>query len=117
MAEPPVPTAQALGITTVREIDYVCRMGGEEFAVLMPETSQAEALEAAERVREVLAQPSPGAIHFTASPGVSVDEQGESWRRLYEKTDQALVEAKRQGKNRVVAYVERERDPALPLPV
>lgn len=99
---------------SVRSIDYVCRMGGEEFAVLMPETGQGEAIEAAERIREMLGRPRAGTIHFTVSLGVATYTPGLSWQELYEQADQALGRAKREGKNRVVAAGATEARPVTP---
>ena len=91
---------------SVRSIDYVCRMGGEEFAVLMPDTGLEEAREAAERIRVLLAKPRPGSIHFTVSLGIAVHGPGQDWRQLYQQADGALVQAKRQGKNRTFASAD-----------
>lgn len=89
---------------SIRGMDYLCRMGGEEFAILMPETDTYQALEVAERIRELLVKPRPGSIHFTVSLGVAGRVRGDGWRQLYEKADAALVQAKRSGKNRAVVH-------------
>lgn len=101
---------------SIREIDYFCRLGGEEFAVLMPDTAAEAALEAAERLRVLLSAPRRGSIHYTVSIGVGVHATGEGWQALYKAADDALVLAKRAGKNRVVLWSDalaREAAPSL----
>jgi diguanylate cyclase (GGDEF)-like protein len=92
-----------------RAIDEPARYGGEEFVVALPETGSEGAIELAERIRARLAAEVVAAsdgrepIRVTASfgtatlPGAAADV-----RHLFEAADEALYEAKRQGKNRVV---------------
>ncbi len=92
---------------TVRETDVPARYGGEEFAVVCPETSGADALIVAERIRSAveasrhqLAPDETTAI--TCSVGVATFPQhAESEATLIEAADAALYYAKRSGKNRV----------------
>jgi len=97
--------------TTAREVDLVCRYGGEEFVILLPETSKANALEAAERLRQAVAAleiPLTGSapIRVTISAGVAVfdEEENPNIDTLLRDADCALYEAKHTGRNRVVAY-------------
>ena len=91
----------------VREIDIVCRMGGEEFAILLPETGKEEAIEVAERLRlsvEKTEIPMEHGLplHFTISIGVaSLKKQSDNIDTLLSRADNALYEAKRTGRNRV----------------
>ena len=95
----------------VRGMDLVCRYGGEEFVVVMPDTCAAMAAEIAERLRlDVADAPFPlGAggpdIVVTASLGVATLGHGaaEDGAALVKKADLALYEAKTAGRNRVVA--------------
>jgi diguanylate cyclase (GGDEF)-like protein len=103
--------------STVRDVDLPVRLGGEEFAVLLPDTDLQGAVQLAERVREALAEaPSAmlgGEIRLTASFGVSCFPTTAS-EHLLAEADGRLYEAKRRGKNRVVAYdgaVMRSRRP------
>ncbi|MFX9169534.1 diguanylate cyclase, partial [Acinetobacter baumannii] len=73
-------TAERLS-SSVRSLDFIGRLGGEEFAVLLPETPKAAAAALAERLRLVIAGISlpeeHGAISLTASFGVSAREPGD----------------------------------------
>ena len=88
-----------------RRVDVVGRVGGEEFAWLMPETAAAGALEAAERLRRAIAATlvADGA-RLTASLGVAERAPGDAdAEALFRRADAALFAAKRAGRDRVVA--------------
>lgn len=92
---------------TVRPYDIVGRYGGEEFALLMPQTGKETAARVAERVRHELATRGVAAgatrIEVTASAGVaSYGVDGADWDSLLSAADNALYEAKRAGRDRVV---------------
>lgn len=96
---------------TVRSIDVVSRFGGEEFAILSPQTGAEEALRVAERVREAVSTNplSPGrdssTVNVSLSAGVATyPEQAGSLQELLDNADRALYRAKRSGKNRVLLY-------------
>jgi len=95
--------------STLRDVDIIGRIGGEEFAVVLPETDQGEALEAAERLRAALAAArvplSSGLpLQFTASLGVAtLKDSDTNIDTLLSQADQALYQAKNQGRNRVCA--------------
>lgn len=91
-----------------RESDILCRVGGEEFLVLLPDTTLAEAEMIAERLRqnvEILAL--PGIRPITISLGVSYwnQQMGEPETSL-KRADEALYKAKQEGRNRVVVVPE-----------
>jgi len=95
----------------VREADTPARYGGEEFIVLLSETSLAGAKVFAERLRRSIAastmQYGELPIQFTVSIGVAEQqgtENGNTLERLISRADQALYEAKRTGRDRVVCY-------------
>jgi diguanylate cyclase (GGDEF)-like protein len=90
--------------SVLRTGDFAGRNGGEEFAVLLPDTEISAALEVAERVRATIAEISlPGTnVSVTTSIGVSAfpDHAG-TLDRLERLADAALYVAKRHGRNRV----------------
>ena len=92
---------------TLREIDIIGRVGGEEFVILLPETDLAEATEVAERLRDSIAKskvPLEGGLplHFTVSIGVtSLVSKDDNMDVLLNLADKALYEAKEEGRNRV----------------
>jgi len=92
--------------TVIRSIDACARMGGEEFAVLLPQTGADQALLAAERLRAALEQAAlrcgdGGFVRYTISVGVATLGPGESIAGLLERADAALYAAKQGGRNRV----------------
>lgn len=94
----------------VRGIDLACRLGGEEFVVVMPDTDAATAEKVAERIRAQIAGapfptgPSNEAIAVTVSVGVAAMRPGaDTVEAMMKRADTALYEAKNGGRNRVVA--------------
>jgi diguanylate cyclase (GGDEF)-like protein len=104
---------QALTQTLKREVrggDLVGRLGGEEFAVLLPRTGLAAAQQTAERVRLAISsmqvEREGATIPVTVSIGLTVLAQGDaSIDALLARADQALYSAKRNGRNRVEVAV------------
>jgi diguanylate cyclase (GGDEF)-like protein len=92
-----------------RAIDEPARYGGEEFVVALPETGSEGAVELAERIRvrledkEIQSVDGGKPFKVTASFGTAtLPDAASSVRELFEAADEALYEAKAQGKNRVV---------------
>jgi two-component system cell cycle response regulator len=92
-----------------RGIDLACRLGGEEFVVIMPETDMVRALQVAERTRAMIAsepfQLRPELkLRVTASVGLATLESVEDTpETILKRADNALYAAKRRGRNRVAA--------------
>jgi diguanylate cyclase (GGDEF)-like protein len=83
-----------------RQSDTSARYGGEEFAVLLPTCRKDEALDAAERIRSLIAQ-IDGPVSITASAGVATyPVHARNATELVEAADEALYESKRGGRNR-----------------
>ncbi|QOC23683.1 diguanylate cyclase [Wenzhouxiangella sp. AB-CW3] len=96
-----------LATEMTRDTDLVGRWGGEEFIIILPETSAEQAAEIGERIREAFGetafQSDSGApIELSLSCGVSEFQDGDDAESVFRRADQALYEAKRAGKNRVV---------------
>ncbi|MDO8605726.1 MAG: GGDEF domain-containing protein, partial [Phaeospirillum sp.] len=95
----------------LRQVDVFGRMGGEEFAVLMPETAQKGALIAAERIREAVEQAkldrNGQSLSVTVSVGAVVGTH--TVDEALNLADEALYRAKHDGRNRVV-LTEAEGD-------
>ena len=92
----------------LRQADLIARIGGEEFAALMPETDLDAAMQVAERLREMCDGLTPDATAEAAvsiSIGVAQWRGGESLEHLLERADAALYRAKRAGRNRVETSV------------
>ena len=86
-----------------RVIDVVARVGGEEFAVILPNTDAQGALEVAERMRIAVAQAHWLGHPTTISLGAATLQQQEDAASLYARADAALYAAKTAGRNRVVS--------------
>lgn len=86
--------------------DLVGRYGGEELVICMPDCDAAQAMRAAERIRDALAASTvhydDHAIRVTTSIGVAAIRRGESVEQWLSRADAALYEAKRCGRDRVV---------------
>ncbi|MEJ0039697.1 MAG: diguanylate cyclase [Gammaproteobacteria bacterium] len=101
--------------SNIKGRDIAVRMGGEEFAVLLPDTPLPGAIALAERIRGVVAQ---GRIqrkdgaevtgHITISFGVATGAEGEPIESLIERADSALYASKRAGRNRVTVAPARD---------
>jgi diguanylate cyclase (GGDEF)-like protein len=101
---------------TIRATDLIGRIGGEEFAVLMPNTGAAEALVIVDRLRAALAEAELRvgtlSVRSTVSLGLAEQQEGEDFDSLYARADAALYAAKANGRDRVVVAPET-RSPSL----
>lgn len=92
-----------------RGVDLACRLGGEEFLVIMPDTDMARAYQVGERLRACIAADPFGIggdrrIRVTASVGLAtLDSAEDTPESMYKRADNALYAAKRRGRNRVAA--------------
>jgi diguanylate cyclase len=88
----------------LREVDFFCRYGGEEFVALMPETDVDSALIALEKVRDAIAK---AAFNYKSQPmpisisiGLTEFTEGDDLNSAFERADKALYRAKSNGRNR-----------------
>ena len=101
---------------SVREIDVACRYGGEEFAIILPETERAGAFIVSERIRsdvEQLFRNRPirsFKLDLSLSGGVAIFPiDTESEEELLTMADQALYRSKHDGKNRITLHADEKR--------
>ncbi len=84
--------------------ELIYRLGGEEFAVVLPDTDVAAATACGELVRSAIVAARPGGVDVTTSVGVAVgDPAALDYSTLFAAADSALYRAKHAGRNRVVA--------------
>jgi diguanylate cyclase (GGDEF)-like protein len=101
--------------STARATDVAARLGGEEFALILPGAGPAHALVAAERARAAISEIRVGERTLTASAGVATcPENSHDAGRLLELADRALYSAKRAGRNRCQRCTDER--PAEPNP-
>ncbi len=96
----------------IREYDIACRYGGEEFLIILPQTSSKEAILVAQRLRKIIESSKTDIkksgvkgvsfLNVTVSIGVCSYENSMSAESFVQKTDKALYEAKTTGRNRVI---------------
>lgn len=91
----------------VRPQDEVGRMGGEEFAIILPGSGRETAATVADRINAMvraarISLPSGEEVSITVSTGIHVDETGASLESLLTHADKALYQAKKSGRNRAV---------------
>lgn len=88
-----------------RVTDLAARIGGEEFAYLLPDTPSSGAIILANRIQTALREIQAGPIALTVSIGVAtIDSTTPTWEQLLSRADDAMYEAKRTGKNRFVVH-------------
>ncbi|WP_049722909.1 GGDEF domain-containing protein [Gilvimarinus polysaccharolyticus] len=89
----------------LREVDFFCRYGGEEFVVLMPETTAEQAFVVLDRIRAAIAKTAfnykEAPVAITVSMGIAEFKAGvdESAETVFERADKALYDAKAAGRN------------------
>lgn len=102
--------------SALRESDIIGRLGGEEFAILLPNTHENQAAEVAERLRAGLAElriaTHDDVLHFSVSLGVAECRPYETIDQALNRADQALYRAKHLGRNRIVCH--SRLTPSLP---
>jgi diguanylate cyclase (GGDEF)-like protein len=91
---------------TLRESEYVGRYGGEEFLIVLPETTPERAQAPLQRLRQAIGSAPieglPGDVRVTVSIGVTEHQRGEDIQATIKRADAALYQAKHEGRDRVV---------------
>jgi diguanylate cyclase (GGDEF)-like protein len=108
--------------TQLRSTDVLARYGGDEFVVLLPETSAANAREVAERIRRSVEstglQVRGTIVPTTVSLGVaSYPEDGVDLELLFDKADKAMYRSKQEGRNRSTHFSGENEQPPNPHPL
>jgi diguanylate cyclase (GGDEF)-like protein len=86
---------------SIRSVDVGCRVGGDEFAVIMPESTAEDATQLFQRMHDSVATVSvPGGGRVRISAGIAELRHGETAAGLFERADSALYQAKDLGKDR-----------------
>ena len=101
----------------LRQVDQLCRWGGEEFLLMMPHVDASQAWVALERLRNrIAAHPmgDSGNLTVTLSAGVAEFCPGEPLERWIERADQALYRAKQEGRNRCLIADAPVQPPPAP---
>jgi diguanylate cyclase (GGDEF)-like protein len=92
---------------SVRQSDILCRWGGEEFILLLKNTSAAQAQEVGEKIRDLIDHSAIAYhgvnLHISTSIGLAQLQPGESIDQLITRADRALYRAKQSGRNRLCA--------------
>ncbi|MFO0976677.1 MAG: diguanylate cyclase [Planctomycetaceae bacterium] len=100
----------AVVMKTAGENDVVCRYGGEEFSILMPDTGIDDAELRAERVRLAIKSLQIAELKVTASLGVSSSTQNPtSAQDMLDQADKCLYVAKRHGRNQVIRFDKAQK--------
>lgn len=91
----------------IRKSDYFCRYGGEEFALILPETDLSAAITVAETLRESIEkcsfQYAEESVGITISCGLAQIKKNDTLDKLFQRADQALYKAKETGRNRCIS--------------
>lgn len=87
----------------LREVDFIARFGGEEFVIVLPETTSENALKILNRIRERLANTplkyKDEKLQITVSMGISSFAEGDNTETVFARADKALYQAKENGRN------------------
>ena len=104
----------------IRETDYAARFGGDEFVLLLPHTSSAEAVQTAVRIKKRIAETTVQARGYAQRVTISIGIDTFDGRsdtdpaELRARANKALHQAKRRGKNQVWLYTAGDPEPPPP---
>ena len=93
-------------MASCKQGDFVARIGGEEFAIMLPHYSVRAAIDKAEEVRAMIELRKPSGLRVTASIGIASlsDKHNENYDALYKDADQAVYLSKEKGRNCITFY-------------
>jgi two-component system cell cycle response regulator len=98
-------------IKAFRVGDFVSRIGGEEFLIILPHCLADDAVSKGEQLRSMIESSSPGGLNITASIGIAClsEEHGTDFDRLYKSADEAVYHSKKNGRNRVTLITNKKK--------
>jgi two-component system cell cycle response regulator len=89
---------------TCRQGDFVSRIGGEEFLIMLPHCVATDAVNKGEQIRAMIENSRPAGLHVTVSIGIAClsEKHDAEFERLYKSADEAVYQSKERGRNRVI---------------
>lgn len=91
--------------SNIRQMDFACRYGGEEFAIIMPNSNKNDAIKLAKRLRKKVEELNFSNFNITISLGISIlTQKVKNSSDLIKTADKALYSAKKRGKNRYECF-------------
>lgn len=98
-------------INAFRVGDFVSRIGGEEFLIILPHCLANDAVYKAEQLRSMIESSSPGGFKVTVSIGIAClsEEHGKDFDRLYKSADEAVYHSKKNGRNKVTLISNKKK--------
>ncbi len=94
-----------------RQGDFVARIGGEEFIIMLPHCVAEDAVKMGEKIRSMIENRCPGGLKLTASIGIAClsEEHGSDFDKLYKSADDAVYDSKKHGRNRVTLISSKRK--------
>ena len=94
-----------------RQGDFVSRIGGEEFLIILPHCREDDAVNKGKHLRSMIESSNPGGLKLTASIGIAClsEEHGAEFDSLYKSADEAVYHSKNNGRNRVTLISNKKK--------
>ena len=91
--------------------DFVARIGGEEFLIILPHCLAEDAVNKGKHIRTAIENSNPGGLKVTASIGIAClsEEHDADFEKLYKVADEAVYHSKKNGRNRVTIITKKKK--------
>ena len=91
--------------------DFVARIGGEEFLIILPHCAASDAVDKGKDIRSMIEDAEPGGLKITASIGIAClsEQHGPDFEKLYKSADEAVYQSKKNGRNRVTLVADSKK--------
>ncbi|NNL07565.1 MAG: diguanylate cyclase, partial [Gammaproteobacteria bacterium] len=91
--------------------DFVARIGGEEFLIILPHCLAEDAVNKGKQIRAMIEKSNPGGLKVTASIGIAClsEEHDADFEKLYKVADEAVYHSKKNGRNRVTIITKKKK--------